>query len=695
MRIPRRYSMAVWPLLLTVALFGSLRGQLPSLPKIPEGVIDKIPDLDKLLEGESPVTTSINDALTEIAFLDGFEPSMLVPMEILPRTETGGFVLERVGAYVFDLESYCLRAGTYAPGRGDGYLYAPIKGPQAHIVRAILQRSYQHPDIGQEDVQVLLWAVIARTKLSDMPREMQLTAAKLLTPKEMFEVNGGALGLIPESEFENAFARLPDGVRRVMEAEARMRDMLTQGETTYEELERVAVLHGVASVGEGSREVPKGRWSYHPDGYFIRYFVFGYPHMQIQISIPGQFTITRDTKKRITLIQDRFGNRIETTYDDNANPLRVNGDPAVTGYAIKSIRLVSREIYHPEVIFRSALELKKRAWVFVGIPSGKGNPDGTGLYRDAAARYEAAGRYTQEIEKTDEVLKAKGGMQDLLDLAHYATALENVIQAGEARNTEWANRFVSLVKEAWQYVFVKHKGTYRWACMNCSPESRPDVKTALLKLFVKPFASLLHGFAYAGDGGKPTYNPEDNVGTPGNTDKQREGKSGRQKKKNPPCDQMKALQKYSDFARKRGAYYKSLADQASDPNDLDRLVNEAMAKEYQQAEAKGEIQTEGEQQAGGHYNPCTGEKATHNICGIIKEKPLCDWITRGVNTHENTHELDAQDWADQRKYCSDRTPGKDRAKIAGKWEEHAYNKEADVYDAILDSLKKEDPDCFK
>ncbi len=695
MKIPRKVPAAIWPVLLIVLLFGSLHGQLPSLPKIPEGVIDKIPDLDKILEGESPVTTSINDALTEITFLDGFEPAMLAPMEILPRTETGGFVLERVGAYVFDLESYCLRAGTYAPGRGDGYLYAPIKGPQADIVRAILQRSYQHPDIVQKDVQVLLWAVIARTKLSDMPREMQLTAAKLLTPKEMFEVNGGALGLIPESEFDNAFARLPEGVRRVMEAEARMRDMLTEGQAKYEDLERVAVLHGAATVGEGSREVPGGRWSYHPDGFFIRYFVFGYPHTQIQISIPGQFTITRDAKKRITLIEDRFGGRIETTYDDGTEPLRVNGDPAVIGYAIKSIRLESREIYHPEVIFRSALELKKGAWVFVGVPSGKGKPGGTGAYHDAADRYEAADEHRQEIGEIDKLLRAKGGVQDLLDLSHYATALENAIQASEVRNTEWAGRFVSLVKEAWQYIFVKHQGTYRWACLECSPRTRPDVRTAWLTSILSPFAKFFHGFAYAGDGGKPTYNPEDNVGTPGNTDKQREGKSGRQKNKNPPCDQMKVLEKYGEFARKRGAYYKSLADQASDPDDLDRLVNEAMAKEYKQAEAKGEIQTEGDQQAGGHYNPCTGAKATHNICSIIKEKPLCDWITRGVNTHENTHEQDAQDWADQRKYCSDRTPGKERAKIAGKWEEHAYNEEADAYDAILDSLKKEDPDCFK
>jgi hypothetical protein len=677
-----------------VAITGLMMAQLPSLPKIPKDLADKIPDMSKILEGESPITTSINDALTGIPFLDEYEPTLMAPMEILPRTETGGFVLERPGAYIFDLQSYCLHAGTYAPGRGDGYLYAPVKGPQAHIIRNILKRSYQHPEIPQRDVQVLLWAVIARTKISDMPKKMQLTAAQLLTPKEIFEVNGGALGLVPESQFDDAFAKIPDGIRRVLEAEARMREMLTKGEAKYEDLERIAVLHGAAPLGEGSREVPKGRWSYHPDGYFIRYFVFGYPHTQIQLSIPGVFDIERDTKKRISLIADRFGNRIETIYDDNINPLTVNEDPGLRGYAIKSIRLVAREIYHPEVIFSSTLELKKSAWVFVGTPSGKGKPSESTTFCGAPDRYDAASQHIEEIQKIDDHLKTDGGLQDVIDLAHYTAALENAIRHNKIQDEQWTKQFLSLVREAWQYAFVQHQGEYKWAYLGCLPK-RNLQKPTLLKRVQTLLASLFNRFAYASEDGKPTYKPEENVGTPGNTSKQREGKSPTQKKKNPPCDQMKLLQKYSEFARKRAGYYKSLADQAADPNDLDRLVNEAMAKEFKQAEAKGEIKTEGKQQEGGHYNPCTGQKFTHNICSLIKDKPLCEWLTRGVNTHENTHEQDAQDWADQRKYCSDRTSGEAKAKIAGKWEHNAYNKEADVYDAILDSLKQEHPDCFK
>ena len=55
----------------------------------------------------------------------------------------------------------------------------------------------------------------------------------------------------------------------LFQAEAQLRQMLTQPGTPYDQLERVAVLAGMAPMGEGSRAVPSGRWSLHPDGYYV------------------------------------------------------------------------------------------------------------------------------------------------------------------------------------------------------------------------------------------------------------------------------------------------------------------------------------------------------------------------------------------------------------------------------------------
>jgi hypothetical protein len=46
------------------------------------------------------------------------------------------------------------------------------------------------------------------------------------------------------------------------------------------------VLAGMAGVGEGSRDVPAGRWSLHPDGYYVRYLPRGYSYTVTQVWVP-------------------------------------------------------------------------------------------------------------------------------------------------------------------------------------------------------------------------------------------------------------------------------------------------------------------------------------------------------------------------------------------------------------------------
>jgi hypothetical protein len=78
---------------------------------------------------------------------------------------------------------------------------------------------------------------------------------------------------------------MPAPLRRIAEAEARMRSLLTSG-GSYADLERVAVLAGAAPMGPGSEEVPRGRWSAHPDGYYIRYLPESYTNTVVEIWVP-------------------------------------------------------------------------------------------------------------------------------------------------------------------------------------------------------------------------------------------------------------------------------------------------------------------------------------------------------------------------------------------------------------------------
>lgn len=243
-------------------------------------------NLDGVLRGEAPITTSLPDAKWEVDSLDDFTPREAVrPLASLQRTPNGGFTL-RPGYFEMHTQSYCLKAGTHGPGGGDGYLYAPPKGPAEDQVVTIVRNSVSHPEIEQHDIQTLLWAIIARAKFEDLQPNYKAIAGRLLTPQQLASLNRSALDFVPAPALDRALAGVPPLVRRALQAEAQLRQMLVSPGTSFEQLERVAVLAGMAPVGEGSRAVPSGRWSLHPDGYYVRYLPQGYSHTVVQIWAP-------------------------------------------------------------------------------------------------------------------------------------------------------------------------------------------------------------------------------------------------------------------------------------------------------------------------------------------------------------------------------------------------------------------------
>jgi len=244
---------------------------------------EKVPDL---LGGRPPITTSLSDATGGDPSKDGFTPQE-APRSLmtLPRTPNGGFILEP-GYYVSDLQSYCLMAGTHGPGGGDGYLYAPVKGSADDAVVAIVRNSVRHPEIEQQHVQALLWAILARAKFEDLSPDLKATANRLLTARQLATLNRTSLGVVSDNALTDALGGVPEPLRQIARAEAELRGMLTRPGATYTEMERVAVLSGAAPLGTGSTYVPQARWSLHPDGYYIRFIPIGYDMTRVEIWVP-------------------------------------------------------------------------------------------------------------------------------------------------------------------------------------------------------------------------------------------------------------------------------------------------------------------------------------------------------------------------------------------------------------------------
>lgn len=257
--------------------------QLGGLGGLGDKLKKKTPNL---LGDKQPITTSLPDAKWGDASKDGFTPREPErSLMTLQRTPNGGFVLQP-GYYMMQTQSYCLKAGTHGPGEGDGYLYAPPKGPAEDAVMTIVRNSVNRPEIHQHKIQQLLWAIIARAKFEDLQGEIKAVASQLLTPRQLASLNRSALDVLHGNALTDALGGVPEPLRQIAQAEAQLRQMLTTPGASFAEMERVAVLSGAAPLGPGSQNVPSGRWSIHPDGYYVRYIPRGYSSTRVEIWVP-------------------------------------------------------------------------------------------------------------------------------------------------------------------------------------------------------------------------------------------------------------------------------------------------------------------------------------------------------------------------------------------------------------------------
>ncbi|MFQ3634459.1 MAG: hypothetical protein SNJ57_01340 [Cyanobacteriota bacterium] len=506
----RRILMAVGVGLVAMApipVMAQLR--LPNIPGLPGGVpIPPVPGLGELMGDRPPVSTSLEDAKTEISLLDTYNPQRVAPASQLRRGEHGSFVVVP-GVYEYEAQSYCLRAGTHGPGQGDGYLYAPLLGKREDIVRRVLQNSVAHPDIPQRDIQLLLWAILSRTRFNDLSSELQAAGRRLLTREDINDLNGGALGNIPPEVQRRIFAELPPAVRQVVQAEANLRSLLTRGNASYAEMERIAVLVGEIGMGEGSREVPAGRWSMHPSGVFVRYIPSGYSRTKIQLALPDRYTITRDSLGRITSVISSQGDRTEVVYDDRIPPRPHPADPQLVAYAFQSVRLTRPNPANRAQIER--FEVQNRGWAFTHAPRRTASNsltlaaamplsrlfiaqsdrylDWARRGREAYDQQQAVRDYWERIDRATRDRSAQD-IDDLTNLGHYRDGVEAATTGSTGDRVGWIADHHERQRGALLYAI-------------CVLEERCE------------------------PGGSATYDPSGDVAVPGNTSRQRLGQSAR------------------------------------------------------------------------------------------------------------------------------------------------------------------------
>jgi len=584
--------MRLWIVLLLISLpvAATAKFGLPDIPvEVPTEVPIKIPGLDKILKEEPALTTSLADARTGVPFLDGFNPIGFSAMSYLPRRANGRFVLTRPGLYQHNFLSYCLHAGAYGPGSGDGYLWVPLKGARAAAIRHVLTNSVTDPEIPQTQVQSLVWGILARTRIDDMSAQLRQAARHLLTRDEIHQLNGGALGQIPPELLDQAFVELPPLAQRALRAEAEIRGMLAEGVADFDQLEAVAVVAGEPPPAEEGPIVPWGRWSYHPDGFFVRYFPSGYQRTRVQIYVPESFNVERDELGRITAVADQYGNRVETEYDEDIEPATVSGDLELAGYAFSSIRFVHRMTIPPEISVNWETRWEDVGWTFVMGAGGQDSELADGeRFSGIDERYQWAEQHYQQLRALHEAVASmrkpdapvpQTTVTEAMDLGNYAMALRAVL-ADDPDTEQWMTDHIDLVVKAWQAAVRDYVGT------RTRQQAGTPVKLAYQDNgtgFTHWEGLLLANNSGGGSGGGADFGGGD-AAQPGNPGKQRLGMGGDDpahgKENNPDVQavqrEAKAAQAVRDaFSNVDPSGYDNDNDYLNDVNkEIERLARE-------------------------------------------------------------------------------------------------------------------------
>ncbi|PKA84609.1 CubicO group peptidase (beta-lactamase class C family) [Ulvibacter sp. MAR_2010_11] len=263
--------------------------------------------IDKL--SKDPITTSFSD-VDKTRYLDdsfGNDVSYSSFFE-QPFKEETGFLLQP-GFYEGNFQSFCIKVGTVMPGRGNGRFYAPLRGPKADILETIINAYEKDSQITQREVQILLWAIIAKTDFYKMKGEAKILALKLLSEEQIARLSKGALSELTRNQLKR-LAYKSKTTRDILLAENTLRGKYYKGYSSYKDFEDIAMVAGVEPVIQG---FDKGRWTKHPDGFFIRYYTASYHGTKTQIYIPDELGVQNFNPRNAVAVPAGYGQRLLQT----------------------------------------------------------------------------------------------------------------------------------------------------------------------------------------------------------------------------------------------------------------------------------------------------------------------------------------------------------------------------------------------
>jgi hypothetical protein len=267
-----------------LASFNSMKAQLTEVADNIFGKGSKIMQkgLSKKIQREA-ITTSFSDCDTKKTLPVDFgvdKEKLWLCDQAFEKSK--GYQL-KPGFYKATVKSFCLKAGTYGPSKGSGYLYAPLKGPKKDLVFKLINNWKDHTDISQQQLQLLLWAIIAKTKFNNLSPDLKIVATKLLSADDMDALSKVGMDFVKDELMKKATSNLPAPAQKILEIENSMRQKFYAATVSYNEMESLAMLAGIATANS---EIVDGLWSLLPNGCYVKYLPSGYTRTYVEIYVP-------------------------------------------------------------------------------------------------------------------------------------------------------------------------------------------------------------------------------------------------------------------------------------------------------------------------------------------------------------------------------------------------------------------------
>jgi hypothetical protein len=364
----------------------------------------KLPSLTDLLEGEDPLTTTIADAPNygwpELDSLRYSDPVVLTQED---RNEEGFWDLQP-GHYVAEIESFCAKGYSYGPTEGMGYVYSAWRGSKVDFLQELLRRYNLNEDVSQYDMQLLIWAVLAKTDPADMRGGARTALVQLMGDRGVELMARGAINHYANEAFADLLSEADDAMRPILRYQNQMRGLFAEANASYEQFEELAML---PPPNEPPLSViPAERWNIHPAGYAMRYDPSGYSRTRFEIVVPDVPDVVRDELNRVTQLEWSDGWTLEIGYADEPG-VPYAEDTGLTAYRVDRYAIDTGD---PETSFDAEVD----SWVFQGVPTGEARPVDQmlnsvgvrmfqfGWFRNGQERYEQVQEQRERFESYQE-----------------------------------------------------------------------------------------------------------------------------------------------------------------------------------------------------------------------------------------------------------------------------------------------------